>query len=107
MVRRVGSRQHRFMYGGPKPFEMQPFRFKPADGKPPAVLRNLVAKGWMWAERRERLTWMPRKQQWSGPLPGADYWCGLTKKGLMVIEGIRDASMREYEEQKAKEAPCT
>lgn len=40
----------------------------------------------MWAEKRETRKWMPRKQQWGIAEPGAEFWCGLTDKGRVVIE---------------------
>ena len=55
----MGSRQHRWMYGGEAPFSRAPYRFRGASGKPPAVLRGLVAQGLMWAHRIETRSWMP------------------------------------------------
>lgn len=100
---RVGRRQHLWLYGGPNCWESKPYRFKPAQGSPPAVLRNLIAKGLMWAERREVRNWMPRKQEWSGRHDHADYWCGLTPKGWQLIEDRKNESTKAFEYRKQRE----
>ena len=98
--RQLGNRQHHWMYGGPNCWQSQPYRFSTSTGVPPPVLRDLIERGWMWAERMETLRWMPRKGCWSGPQPGAGFRCGLTPKGLVVIEEIRDRALAELEAQR-------
>lgn len=90
-IPRVGSRQHDFLYGGPNCWKSLPFRFKAAHGQPPPVLRNLIEKGLMWAERRERRRWMPRAAKWGSHEPGPEYSCGLTPKGRQLIEDRKNA----------------
>ena len=54
---RIGSRQHWWLYGA-RDSENHQFKFfvgMQGHGKPPAVLRNLVKRGWMWAEKRQAL----------------------------------------------------
>ena len=83
---RVGTREHYWLYHGEDPWKALPYTFRrDNNGRPPEVLRRLVAKGWMWAERRQVCEWMPKAQQWSAPKPGAAHWCGLTAKGLDLI----------------------
>ena len=96
-IPQVGARQWRWMYGGPNCWKSEPYKFLTSTGAPPVVLKGLVGKGWMWAEKREARIWMPRKQQWSGQLPGPEHWCGLTDKGMEVIGQIRDHVKAEYE----------
>lgn len=95
---RIGSRQHRFMYGGPNCWERRPFKFRPVQGRPPEVLRGLIEKGWMWASRSDVRKWGPRKEDWVDSRLG-DCWCGLTLKGLEIIKAIRDHNMKEYEDE--------
>ena len=86
---RVGSREHDWLYGGPDCWQSRPYQFKPAKGVPPAVLRRLIEKGLMWAERRERRRWMPRAVRWGDPQPSPEFWCGLTDTGRELIEARR------------------
>ena len=96
-MKKVGNRQHYWMYGGPNCWEKQPYRFNLVQGRPPPVLRGLIAKGWMWAERLETRKWMPRAGRWSDHRePGAVGRTGLTAEGLGVIQTIRD-TLRESE----------
>ena len=69
-IPQVGARQWRWMYGGPNCWKSEPYKFLTSTGAPPVVLKGLVGKGWMWAEKREARIWMPRKQQWSGQVAG-------------------------------------
>ena len=85
---RIGSRQHGWMYGGPNPWTGVPFRFSVnTHGKPPAILRNLVKKGWMWARRYQVMEWQKRAQNWSPRIAYGE--CGLTEEGITVIEEVR------------------
>ena len=102
--KRFGIRQHSWMYGGPNCWKRVPFRFRSTTGQPSDVLENLIAQGMMWCERREARLWQPRKQEWSDPLPGADFWCGLTNKGLKAIEAIRDYNREVVDAQESKRA---
>ena len=81
---RLGSRQFWWIY------EARPeggFQFSPTcHHKPPAVLRNLIRKGLMWAEKRQRFDWVGRTERWRGPLPGPEHWCGLTGKGRALLD---------------------
>ena len=93
MNTRVGAREHYFMYHGPDAWNALPWEFGPANGKPPAVLRQLVKKRWMWAERIEIYPWMPLRQEWGGRLSGPLFRCGLTDKGLEIIKARRQAAL--------------
>lgn len=103
---RVGKREHQWMYGGPNCWKMLPYRFQPAQGAPPAVLRRLVEKGWMWAEKREIRHWMPRARRWSDAHSSPEYWCGLTDDGLAIMVAIRDRLAIEHAVLDGEPAPA-
>ena len=97
---RVGRREHFWMYAGPNCWKSKPYRFQAnTHGQPPATVRNLVKKGWMWAQKVQTIDWMPKKQQWSSPKPGPEHWCGLTALGLNIIRHHRDRLHEEFEER--------
>ena len=102
---RIGKREHQWMYGGPNCWVMEPYRFSPAQGAPPAVLRRLVEKGWMWAEKRETRHWMPRARRWSEAHSSPEYWCGLTDDGFRIIESIKEANALQNAELDGETAP--
>lgn len=86
---KIGRKQHEWLYGGPDCWKSRPYRFTAKQGRPDPVLRGLIRKGWMWAERRSVQRWRPRMDNmdmWGPELPHAEYWCGLTEKGRAVIE---------------------
>ena len=98
--KRVGSRQHHWMYGGPDPWKAEPFRFDlDGRGMPPTVLRNLVKKRWMWAEKYFVCRYQPNSRNWT-PTVIAYGRCGLTQEGLEVIATIRDRLKAEYEQSR-------
>ena len=82
---RIGTQQHRWLYGGPEPWKRVAYPFKPVAGRPPRVLRRLIEKGWMEAWRDERYRWGPRKGGWVHESM-AGCRCRLTAKGLAVIQ---------------------
>lgn len=84
------------MYGGPDCWGGEPYQFKHANGKPPAVLRNLIRKGWMWARKEQVRDWLPRAQRWSDPHHSPAFWCGLTRKGLEIIRARKAALLSPF-----------
>ena len=88
---RIGNRQHAFLYGGPNCWDSVPYRFKAVQGQPPPVLRKLIEKGLMWAQRRDRRNWQPRRGKWGPQEPGPEHWCGLTPAGRKLIEDRKNA----------------
>ena len=67
----------------------EPYSFHTNTGEPPAVLKRLIEKGWMWAQRIDRQRWMPKAQRWDQE-PGSTFRCGLTAAGFRVIEEIKE-----------------
>ena len=95
-MKRLGKQQHTWMYGGPNCWDSEPYRFLTSTGAPPATLKTLVQRGWMWANRIETLGWMPRKQEWLAQ-PSPSYLCGLTKRGRAIIEEIKNAHVPQHQ----------
>ena len=94
-IQQVGVRQRHWLYGGPNCWDRIPFKYKPAQGAPPPVLRGLIEQGLMWSEKRERRPWQPRGAKWGAMEPGAEYLCGLTPKGRQLIEDRKNRSPQQ------------
>ena len=93
---RLGKLQFNWLYDAAITPSHQ-YRFRPTcHHKPPAVLRNLIKQGLMWAEKRQALAWGARTERWGNPQPGPDHWCGLTAKGVALIDARRAWHEAEY-----------
>lgn len=101
---RIGSREHDWLYTA-RDANGHSFMFTPTThGKPPAVLRRLVEKGLMHAQKVQTLRWMPKNQYWSVPQPAPEHRCGLTHKGLRLLNQVAAWHKQEFERKQAEKA---